>query len=86
MHCGNLTISEISSSVKPKNSSYGTGLSMLYSLKLFDADWELYFFIGRIPVRYAREKVSVLAIRVIYVNDNLDYYEPVNEFDKRSYI
>jgi hypothetical protein len=30
--------------------------------------------------------VSVLAIRVIYVNDNLDYYEPVNEFDKRSYI
>ena len=30
--------------------------------------------------------VSVLAIRVIYVNDNLDYYKPVNEFDKRSYI
>jgi len=34
----------------------------------------------------AHLNVSVLAIRVIYVNDNLDYYEPVNEFDKRSYI
>ena len=31
-------------------------------------------------------RVSVTAIRVIYVIAELFYYEPINEFDERSFI
>ena len=42
-----------SSSVNPKNSAISRGLIMEYSLNIFKAECEPYFFIGKIPVIYA---------------------------------
>ena len=39
-----------SASVKPTYSASWSGETMVYSLKLFRADWVPYFFIGRMPV------------------------------------